>query len=117
MNTYIDIEHLQTYAPIGVLAREHTVGNLFEVSLRLYYDASRAIETDSIDAAVNYAEVTAVVVETLRQPCALIEHAAGRIRQAIAERFPAINGGKITIRKLHPPIAAPTPVVGFTIEW
>lgn len=117
MNTYIDITALRLHAPIGVLERERAVGNLFEVSLRLYYDAAKAMESDDIASALNYAEVTDVVVGSMRRPCELIEHAAWRVRRDVTERFPAVKAGKVTVVKLHPPIQAPTPVVSFTLEW
>lgn len=42
MKTYIDIERMQIRAHHGVLEQEKRVGNLFEVSVRLFYDFSEA---------------------------------------------------------------------------
>lgn len=117
MRTCIDITGLKLYARIGVLDQERLIGNRYELSMKLCYDASAAMETDDIASAVNYAEVTAMAVESLRQPARLLEYAAARLRREVTERFPSITSGSITLTKLHPPIPAPTPQVSFTIEW
>ncbi len=117
MTTYIDIDNLLLYAPVGVMEQEQIVKGRFEVSMRLYYDAEAAMVTDNIADAVNYAAVTELVVTTMQQPCALLEHAARRIVVAVTERFSAITAGRLTITKLHPPIPAPTPRVSLSVEW
>lgn len=118
MTSWIDINGLKVFARIGVLESERTVGNRFQLDIRLNYDASAAVASDSIDDAVNYAAVAAVAVDTLTaRPMQLIEYAAGQVRDAIRADFPAVCGGRVTLTKLHPPIPAPTPTVSFTIEW
>ena len=61
MKTYIDIERMQIRAHHGVLEQEKRVGNLFEVSVRLFYDFSEAAATDSVENTVNYAEAVDIV--------------------------------------------------------
>ncbi|MCM1032344.1 MAG: dihydroneopterin aldolase [Odoribacter sp.] len=117
MITYIDIENLRFFAPIGVMERERRVGNLFELSMRLYYDASQAMAGDDISSAVNYADVASAVTDALSQPVQLLEHAAAVARDVVTAKFPKVTSGRITIAKIHPPIASPTPRVSFTVEW
>lgn len=114
---HINITGLRVIAPIGVMERERRTGNLFEIDLQLRYDASEAVATDDIADALNYAEVTETVKSVMKRPARLIENAAGRIRDAVAAAYPAVTGGSITVTKLHPPIPAPTPQVGFTLTW
>lgn len=117
MKTYIDITGLKVFARIGVDEQERRIGNRFEISARLHYDASEAMRTDDIASALNYAEVTSVIVEACKAEAMLLEHVAGRIQSAIVAAFPQVNGGRLSIVKLHPPIPAPTPFVSFTCEW
>ena len=117
VQTYIDIEGLRIHAYHGALERERRVGNLFEVSLRLYYDASQAMESDYIHDALNYAEVCAVVAEEMAQQSDLIENVVWRIKNSLCEDFPNINGGRVTLAKVHPPISTPMQRVAFTFEW
>lgn len=115
--TYIDIDGLQIYARHGVGLQERRVGNRFEVSLRLYYDATAAVADDNIDSAVNYGDVIETVKAVMAEPSALIEHVAGRIRDAVCVQFPAVTGGRVTVAKIHPPVRAQVGRVSFTIEW
>lgn len=100
----IEIDGLRVFARHGVLEQERTVGNEFEVSALLEVAASRAVATDLLESTVNYAEVCAVIKEVMATPSALLEHLCGRLRDALSERFPAIEGGMVRVAKLNPPI-------------
>ncbi len=115
--TYIDIEGLRIHAHHGALERERHVGNLFEVTLRLYYDATSAMESDYIHDALNYAEVCAMVGEAMAEPSDLIENVVWRIKNALCDEFPTITAGRITLAKIHPPVSIPMQRVAFTLEW
>lgn len=113
----IDIDRIEIYARHGVAAQERRVGNHFEVSLRLYYDASAAVATDDISHAVNYGEVIETVKAVMARPSALIEHVAGRIRDAVKQQYPAVTGGSVTVAKTHPPVHARVQQVAVTLDW
>lgn len=117
MNTYIDIERLRLHARHGVGEQERRVGNEFEVTLRLYYDASQAVATDSLGAAVNYGDVIETVKAVMAVPSSLLEHVAGRIHEALTARYAAVTGGTVTVAKLRPPVRAQLERVSFTLEW
>ena len=114
---YIDIEGLKYYCNHGVLEQEKLVGNWFEVSLRLYYDASHAMRADNITAALNYAVIVEIVDKVMAIHSDLLEHIAGRIQEAVLEKFPKIEAGMIRVSKPHPPISTPMQNVSFTLEW
>ena len=117
MRSYIDIDRLLVYARHGVDEQERRVGNAFEVSLRLYYDITAAADDDDIALAINYAEVVDVVNAVMVRPCLLLETVVMHIRQAIADRWPGVTGGRITLAKVHPPIKTPMASVAVTVEW
>lgn len=109
----IHIDRLKIHARHGVLPLEQVVGQDFEVSLTLEadYDGS-----DSLEATINYAEVCAIVTEQMQQPSALIEHAAGRICQALRRAFPTLRGGSVTLWKLAPPMPYEVAGVAVTVN-
>ena len=117
MNKSIEINGLKVFANHGVLVQERTVGNAFEVSLRLDYDFAEAAAADDVSLTVNYAEVAEVVKQCMTVPCNLLEAAAWNIRSAVVGRWPLIKGGRITVLKLHPPFSVPVSSVGVTVEW
>jgi len=114
--TYITIGGLRLYGHHGVGEQERRVGAWYRYDLRLEYDASRAIDSDQVAHAVNYAEVAGLVAEVAAEPCRLLEHLAGKIRSNLCERFPAITGGSVAVTKLAPPVCPPFEAT-FTIQW
>lgn len=115
----ITIKNLLVEARHGVLEQERRVGNTFRVSLSVEVpSAARAMDTDSLDDTVNYAEMAALIRSSMSRPRALIEAAAGDIVRELKARFGSrISHGAITIEKLAPPIPAQMESVGFTAEF
>ncbi len=117
MKTSIEINGLKIFTNHGVLTQERVVGNKFEVSLRLDYDFAEAAVHDDVALTVNYAEATDIVSRVMTVPCGLLEAAAWRICDALLARWPTIEGGRITVLKLHPPFTIPVTSVGVTLDW
>lgn len=114
--TAITISGLRLYGYHGVGAQERRVGAWFRYDLHLRYDASRAIDSDSVADALNYAEVAETVARVAATPSDLLEHLAGRIRRELTAAYPAITGGSVAVTKEAPPVARSFEAT-FTIEW
>lgn len=117
MTATIEINRLILHGFHGVMAQERRVGNRFELSLSLRYPIEEALTSDSLEGTLNYAEVIEVAREILAEPSLLLEHAAGRLQEALTTRFPAIEGGRLTLSKLTPPCGVEVASVGITLEW
>lgn len=115
--TRIDIERMQIHAHHGVMEQEKRVGNLFEVSVRLFYDFTDAAATDDVALTVNYAEAVAIVRDVMALPCRLLETVAFRIRDALCARWQGITAGSVTVAKLHPPFPTPVASASVTVRW
>lgn len=115
----ITIDSLIIHARHGVLAQERRVGNEFIVDVELDVPcAAKAEDSDALADTINYAEVVEIVRKQMSVPSKLLEHVAGRIRRAVSDRYPGIvAGGRITIKKPAPPIAAQIGYVSYTTEW
>ncbi|MDE6285769.1 MAG: dihydroneopterin aldolase, partial [Muribaculaceae bacterium] len=96
---------------------ERVVGNDFVLDIRLEYDASEAMASDALDASVNYAEVVEIARRVMSEPSRLLEHAAGRLRDALLAAMPCITAGRIRLAKVKPPISARLACCSFTVEW
>lgn len=118
MNVTIEVNGLYVRANHGVMAQERVVGNDFEVDLRLVYPSEEAVESDRLDATLNYAEVVDEVKRVMAEPSELLEHVVGRLRRALMSRFPRIESGIIRVAKLSPPIAgAKLHSVAVKLSW
>lgn len=113
----IIIDRLQLFGRHGVSPQEFTVGNIFEVTVRLRFEASQAMLTDRLDTTVNYAEVVDLVRREMEQPSKLLENLVCRIYRAILWRYPQVISGEIEVYKLHPPIPARMEKAGFRFTW
>ena len=115
--TTISVNGLRLRAFHGVMEQERRVGNTFELSISLRYPSLEAIATDDISHALNYGEVIETARREMSIPSALLEHAAGRVRDALCRRFPLREGGSITLATLTPPLGVEIASAAVTIEW
>lgn len=100
----ITIKNMQFYAHHGCFEQEQRVGTHFTVSLTFTYDATAAIQSDSIEDAISYLDVYQVVRKEMEQPSHLIENVAWRIKQAIKAHFDGIETVHVQLCKLNPPL-------------
>lgn len=106
MMVTIEVNRLRMHAFHGVDTQERVVGNDFEVSLSVCYpQAVEAVETDNLEATLNYAELIEIVRREMAVSSRLLEHVAGRIEDAVRQRYPGITAGKVRVAKLVPPVA------------
>ncbi|RHO75270.1 dihydroneopterin aldolase [Parabacteroides sp. AF48-14] len=103
MTTRIELEAMKFYAYHGVMPQERKVGNNFVVNLILTAPLDKAVTSDELEDTINYAAVYAVVKEQMEKPSKLIEHAAGRILQALKGHFPQLTAIELKLAKLNPP--------------
>lgn len=105
-DSYIYIRGLRFHAYHGVEAQERLTGNDYEMQLRLRVDVSRAVSSDDVADTVNYAEVYRVAAREMAVASQLVEHVAGRVGQALMDRWPEVEGVDIRLTKLNPPMGA-----------
>lgn len=115
--TFIEIERLQIYAYHGVMEQETKVGNKFEVSIKIAYPFEKAMETDDLSETASYATICDIIKREMAIPSKLIEHVAGRIKNAILAEFPKVSGLSLKIKKVNPPINCQNSGASVLINW
>ena len=116
-DTYITIDRLSLFARHGVMQQERTVGNEFTVSAVMHYDATKAMSSDNIEHALNYAVAVDVIKAQMSEPSMLLENVAHRIGFALLAVFPPLDSVTLTIAKKHPPVPAQIGEVSFTATF
>jgi dihydroneopterin aldolase len=101
----IELEGMEFHSFHGVLDREKVNGNLFVVDFRGVMDMRAAAQSDALEDALNYAEIYDVVAAEMTVPSELLEHVAGRIVKALAEKFPQLESFSVRVSKRRPPVA------------
>lgn len=107
---------MRLHAYHGVLQQERVVGNDYLISAEIVYPIARAMQTDDVADTINYAEVAEVIKQQMAVPSALIEHVAGRISQALKERFPFIVSIRLSVKKIAPPMSVDCDGAGVVIQ-
>ncbi len=105
-DSFIYLKSLRFHAYHGVGAQERLTGNDYELDLRLNVDVSAATMSDRVEDTVNYAEVYRLIEAEMAKPSNLLEHVAGRIGQALIEKWPQIQSVDIRLTKQNPPMGA-----------
>ncbi len=116
MADVIRVTGMRFYSCHGVLPRERSLAQTFEVDVEIGTDVRRAQRTDALADTVNYAEAAAVVQAVLEgPPRALLERLAGDI----ADGLLALGGAKwvrVRVRKMNPPIGLPASWAEVEVE-
>jgi len=111
------VKGLRLLAYHGIAPQEKVVGNEFEIDIELSFIAAKAMNDDDLTYTVSYAQVVSVIRKCMETPSDLVENVVYRIYKALAESFPAVVHGRVTLYKLHPPIPAELEKVGFSYAW
>lgn len=143
MTFTIELEKMRFYARHGVFPQERTVGNWFEVSVSLTYEADADMAPDdNLAGTINYARVAEIVAHEMAIPSQLLETVALRIRRALLDAFassasdvasastvatsvptvvtdasPIITSGSIRVAKITPPLGLPLASASATLRW
>lgn len=101
----IELEGMEFHSFHGVLDREKVNGNQFVVDFRGIMEMRTAAQSDALEDALNYAEIYDAVAAEMAVPSELLEHVAGRIVNALTEKFPQLESFSVRVSKRRPPVA------------
>lgn len=113
----ITLDGIRIRAHHGVMPQERDVGNDFEVGVCLSIHADRAVCDDDLDGTIDYSAIADIVNKEMSVPSKLLEHVAGRIRNALLCAFPEIVSGYVKITKLRPPIPGFTGSASVSLQF
>jgi dihydroneopterin aldolase len=88
------------------MPQETKVGGEFMVDLRVGYPIADAMQSDEVADTLNYAELFQLVKREMEIPSKLLEHVAGRIVNAVENRFPTVSSIDLWVTKENPPMGA-----------
>ena len=112
----VRIKDLRLFAHHGVLPQERTVGAYFILNVGVETNFSRAMKDDDLDGTISYADLFEVIKAEMAVPSQLLEHVAGRICQAIFDRFPTAEAIHLQILKENPPMGADLAGAGIEVD-
>lgn len=111
----IEIEGMEFYAYHGHYKEEQIVGNKFLINLKIETDCSKASKSDDIEDAVNYQTAYKIIKTEMQKKSNLLENIAGRILDALYEKFDNTKLITIKVSKMNPPMGGKIKKVSITM--
>lgn len=100
----IALEGIKMFANHGFHPEESIVGNEYCIDVYIEADIEKAVKADDLFSTVNYETVYLICDSEMKKTRKLIETVAAGITSRIVSQFQGIQGTKVRIKKLHPPI-------------
>lgn len=97
----VSLHGIKLHALLGLYPQEHVLGNELEADVDIYAPADAKSELPFID----YTVIQATVQQVFAQEEQLIETFVKQIHTQLKEQFPIAEKVRVTVRKLHPPMA------------
>ena len=110
------LEGMEFFAYHGVYQEEREKGQLFSIDLEIQADFSTACHSDNLEDAIDYVQVYELVKAEMEIPSSLLENVAQRIIDSIRKNYSEMEGMKVKITKLQPPISGKLKGIGIELE-
>ena len=101
--TTIELRDIRLTAFHGIFEGEQKTGNPYLIDLLVKYD-ERNSDFSDINGTINYADLYAIVKNTMQIPEGLLEKVCDKIIRRIRHNYAFIREVEISITKLQPPI-------------
>ncbi len=115
--TEIFLEGLEFYARHGVYEAEQSLGNRFQVDIRLEADLKEAGDSDDLIHTIDYVMVYALISKLMQEKFKLLEALGTQIIGELVDKFPRIQNIEVTVSKFNPPISGLCKRVAVTSRW
>lgn len=115
--TEILLEGLEFYAHHGWYSEEQSLGNRFQVDLKICATADLAHSSDELSHTVDYVAVYKLVQRVMEIKFKLLETLGQRIISEIRAKFPQVTQVEVTISKFNPPISGLCKRVAVSSSW
>jgi len=100
----LEVKNIRVRSKHGCMPQEqHSLGD-FKVDVTLWGNFEGAVQQDELKAAVDYVDVTDLVLEEMGIRSKLIERVAGRIAQRCLDTFSICERVVVAITKHNPPV-------------
>ncbi len=100
----ISLEGIKMFGRHGFYEEETILGNEFIIDLFVETEISDAAEEDDLFKSVNYETLFYLCKVEMKEPAKLLETVAIRIVDRINEHFENIEGIRLKLTKINPPL-------------
>lgn len=104
MEFEIILRDLRFYAFHGVMEEERHIGNEYIVNLSVWIPYTDFMEDDDVNYTVSYADLFQIIKVEMEIPRNLLEKFCISVARRIRTSFPGVMKGRVSIKKVRPPI-------------
>jgi len=115
--TEIFLEGMEFYAHHGYYQEEQSLGNRFQVDLKITAPSPKEGYTEKLISTVDYVKVYSLINEQMKIKFKLLETLGERIIHEILQHFEIIETIEVTISKFNPPISGLCKRVAVKSVW
>jgi len=115
--TEIFLEGLEFYAHHGYYVEEQSLGNRFQVDLKIIAPSPKEGFDEKLNLTVDYVKVYSLVNSQMKIKFKLLETLGERIIHEILLHFEIIESIEVTISKFNPPISGLCKRVAVKSAW
>jgi len=112
----IAVHGAEFFAYHGFYVEEQILGARFIVDAEVTFQPAADLKQDNISETVNYEEIYRVVSTQMKHTRKLIETVAQSIGEELKMKYPFVDSVKVTLSKMHPPLAGKVDRSSVTVE-
>jgi len=112
----IYLENIRTYSHHGCMKEETIIGSEYRIDLWVDADLTIASSSDDLKDAPDYVVLHKIIVDEMKIPSRLLEHAAQRIINRIKSTFTGLDLIRVRVSKINPPIGGDVQSVSLLLE-
>lgn len=116
MKHTIEVNGIKLHAFHGCLVEESKIGGHYVVDVHVTTNFQSAAVEDDLSKTVDYVVINKIVTEEMAIRSKLIEHVGKRIVDRIQKEINGIDGLRVKVTKLSPPINGDVDNVAIIIE-
>lgn len=116
MTHTIEVNGIKLYAFHGCLPEEEAIGGHYIVDVCVTTDFTKAMQSDDLNATVDYVDINRIVAREMAIRSKLIEHVGYRIVTSLQNEVKGIEHIRVKVTKLTPPINGDVDNVAIVIE-
>jgi dihydroneopterin aldolase len=112
----IAVHGAEFFAYHGFYPEEALLGARFIVDVEVVFEPMADLKQDNIGDTVNYEEIYHVISAHMKHTRKLIEAVAQSIGEELKMKYPFVDSVKVTLKKMHPPLAGKVDHSGVTVS-
>ena len=112
----IFLENIRTYSYHGCMKEESIIGSDYRVDLWVDADLTLAAQTDDLKDTPDYVQLHQIVVTEMQTASRLLEHVAQRIIDQVKRQMASLEGVKVRVTKINPPIGGDVAAVSVLLS-